>query len=117
MTLARCSLFLFGALVVCIAFSTAPIIGQDPPGKDESWKKHPALAEPDGKSHRGHQMVAADIKDPRVLKELSRRFREAKALRFVEKNGKQVVVGAEDFEKRQEYLLRLLDYYWFSKQQ
>jgi hypothetical protein len=27
----------------------------------------------------------------------------------------EVLVGEEDFEKRQEYFLRLLDYYWFSK--
>lgn len=65
---------------------------------------HPALAEPDGKSHRGGEMVAADIDDSRVLSELSRRFRQTSQDRF-----------SEDFEKRQEYLLRLLDYYWFSK--
>ncbi len=83
---------------------------------DDSWKKHPALTEPDGKSHRGDKMVAEEIKDPRVLKELGRRFRETKALRVVEKNGKRIAEGSEDFEKRQEYLLRLLDHFWFSKQ-
>jgi hypothetical protein len=58
-------------------------------------------------------MVAAGIKDPRVLKELSRRFRAAKPLRLVEKGGRVTVRGADDFERRQEYLLRLLDHYWF----
>ena len=79
---------------------------------DDSWKNHPALAEPDGKSHRGDKMVAADIKDQRVLNELGRRYKATKRLR-VNPDG---ISGAEDFEKRQEYLLRLLDHYWFSEQ-
>jgi hypothetical protein len=118
MTLVRCSLVLFiTALVNCFAFMPLQrTVGQGAPPNDDDWKKHPALAEPDGESHRGDKMIAAEIKDPRVLIELSRRFREAKPLRIVEKDGKEVVVGAKDFEKRQEYLLRLLDYYWFSKQ-
>ena len=91
------------------------LLGQDAKD-DDSWKKHPALAEPDGTSHRGGKMVAAEIKDPRVLKELGRRFRETKMLRVVEKDGKRITEGTEDFEKRQEYLLRLLDHLWFSKQ-
>jgi hypothetical protein len=77
---------------------------------DDSWKTHPALAEPDGKSHRGDQMVAADMKDQRVLDELSRRYKATQGLR-VTPDG---ISGGEDFEKRQEYLLRLLDHYWFS---
>jgi hypothetical protein len=82
---------------------------------EDSWKEHPALAEPDGQSHRGDRMVAADINDPRVLAELIRRFRQTKPLELVEQGDNIDVRGTEDFEKRQEYLLRLLDYYWFSK--
>ena len=59
---------------------------------------HPALAVPDGESHRGGPMVGADIDDPRVLDELSRRYRTEK-----------------DFERKQEYFLRLLDHYLFSR--
>jgi hypothetical protein len=83
---------------------------------EADWKQHPALAEPDGKSHRGDRMVAATIEDPRVLAELSRRFQQTKPLQLV-RHGKGLEVrGAEDFERRQEYLLRLLDYYYFSKE-
>jgi hypothetical protein len=60
-------------------------------------------------------MVAAAIDDPRILLELSRRFRRTEPLRLVRQGGETTVAGAEDFEMRQEYLLRLLDYYWFSK--
>jgi hypothetical protein len=61
-------------------------------------------------------MVGASIDDQRVLMELSRRFRQTKPLQLVKRGDTCEVSGAEDFEKRQEYLLRLLDYYWFSKQ-
>jgi hypothetical protein len=81
----------------------------------EQWKNHPALAEPDGHSHRGDRMVAADIHDPRIVRELSRRYRQTEPLRLVQQGGETTVLGAEDFERRQEYLLRLLDFYWFSK--
>jgi hypothetical protein len=82
---------------------------------DEEWKNHPALEEPDGRSHRGDKMVAADIDDPRILLELSRRFRQTKPLQLVQQSDKPTVQGFGNFERRQEYLLRLLDYYWFSK--
>jgi hypothetical protein len=61
-------------------------------------------------------MVGADIDDQRVLAELSRRFRRTKPLELVSQRGQAAVRGAEDFESRQEYLLRLLDHYLFSKQ-
>lgn len=82
---------------------------------DNGWRGHPALAEPDGRSHRGDKMVAAEINDRRVLEELVPRFRQTEPLRLVNQNGETVVRGGGDFEKRQEYLLRLLDYFWFSK--
>jgi hypothetical protein len=117
MTAAHYSLALF---LFALASGFASLPSQRPVGQGGQpkgdWRNHPALAEPDGQSHRGGKMVAADITDPRVLKELSRRYRELKPLRIVERDGKTIVLGAEDFEKRQEYLLRLLDYYWFSKQ-
>jgi hypothetical protein len=60
-------------------------------------------------------MVAADIDDARVLRELSRRFQGTQPMRR-EKHGQEwVIAGWEDFERRQEYFLRLLDYYHFSK--
>jgi hypothetical protein len=59
---------------------------------------HPALAPPDGESRRGGPMVAADVADPQVLDELSRRYRTER-----------------DFERKQEYFLRLLDHYLFSR--
>ena len=77
----------------------------------EDWRQHPALAEPDGRSGRGGKMVVANIRDPRVLAELSRRFLQTTALGFTA-DGKLTGVG--DFERRQEYLLRLLDHYYFS---
>jgi hypothetical protein len=61
-------------------------------------------------------MVAASIEDPRILAELSRRFRLTKPLQFVGHGNAAALVGAEDFERRQEYLLRLLDYYWFDQE-
>jgi hypothetical protein len=61
---------------------------------DQVWKNHPALAPLDGKFQRTRKMVAADVKDRRVLEELSRLFRQT---------------GDE------EYFLRLLDYYYFEK--
>jgi hypothetical protein len=112
----RCSLLLFvGILIGAFSLLPAQKYVCRSGTTDDSWKNHPALAEPDGQSHRGDKMVAADINDPRVLAELSRRFRETKPLQLVEQGGKTIVRGAEDFEKRQEYLLRLLDYYWFSR--
>src|SRR5262249_25079388 len=81
----------------------------------EAWKNHPALAEPDGRSHRGDKMVASEINDPRILLELSRRYRQTQPLQLVQQGGKTIVRGAEDFERRQEYFLRLLDYHWLSK--
>jgi len=80
------------------------------------WKKHPALAEPDGRSHRGDRPLAANIDDPRVLAEISRRFRKTAPLRFTRKRGVTGIEGERDFERRQEYFPRLLDHYWFSKQ-
>ncbi len=59
---------------------------------------HPALARPDGKSHRGDTMVGNTLTDPTALQELGRLYQKEKA-----------------FEARQEYLLRLLDYYLFSQ--
>ena len=73
----------------------------------DEWKGHPALVHPTGQSGRGGPMVATEIDDIRVLKELSRRFRESKT-----RNSEDRL----NFEIRQEYLLRLLDYLWFDKQ-
>src|SRR5438874_1807050 len=102
--------------VLAGGFSLRPTQGSSPrAGTDDDWKNHPALAEPDGQSHRGDTTVAADIDDPRVLAELVRRFRQTEPLRLASRGGRTVVRGAGDFEKRQEYLLRLLDYYWFGK--
>jgi hypothetical protein len=113
MFVARCSLLLFLG-VVAAGFAVLPPREdvRRPRPADDKWKSHPALAEPDGRSHRGDQMVAADVGDPRVLAELSRRFRQTQPLQLTPQGA---VRGAEDFERRQEYLLRLLDYYWFSK--
>lgn len=100
---ARCSLLIFLGMVAA-GFAVLP----SPEGvrrrhpADDKWKNHPALAEPNGRSHRGDKMVAANVEDPRVLDELSRRFRQTK-------------LQDEDFGRQQEYFLRLLDYYWFSK--
>jgi hypothetical protein len=80
------------------------------------WRLHPALAEPDGRSHRGDRMAAANVDDPRVLAELSRRFRATEPLRLTRRGQDPTIRGAGDFERRQEYFLRLLDHYWFSKQ-
>ena len=71
---------------------------------DDRLLRHPALAEPDGVSHRGDRMVAANISDARIVAELSRRFRATRP----------TLAGQGEFERRQEYLLRLLDYYYFS---
>lgn len=109
----RCSSLFFFAIVFSGFFSLRSqefAIGQKQ--ADDSWKNHPALAEPDGTSHRGDKMVAADIKDERVLDELSRRYKATKRFR-INPDG---ISGADDFERRQEYLLRLLDHYWFSKE-
>jgi hypothetical protein len=112
----RCSLVLLLGVVTggLLVLPRQAGVLRNVPG-DEGWKDHPALAEPDGRSHRGDRMVAAGIDDPRVLLELSRRFRRTEPLRLVRRGGETTVSGAEDFERRQEYLLRLLDYYWFSK--
>src|SRR5262245_708881 len=138
----RCSLLLFLGVLVG-GFSILPGWVAPPRNAtaDGSWQNHPALAAPDGQSHRGDKMVAAEISDPRVLAELIRRFHQTKPVRLTEQDGKTVVREAEDsekrqkyflrsdglvvgwrdrrtggdFEKRQEYFLRLLDYYWFSK--
>lgn len=59
----------------------------------------PALQPPDGKSHRGDKMVGDQLTDPKDIAALGKLYREAK-----------------DFEIRQEYFLRLLDYFWFSKE-
>ena len=77
---------------------------------DDHWLQHPALMEPDGISRRGGKMVADDVRDPRIIAELSRRFRATQAMGFVN----QQWTGTDDFERRQEYLLRLLDFYHFS---
>jgi hypothetical protein len=112
MLCSRCSLFLLLAIVSAgfVAFRSQRNLGHYQ--LDEGWTNHAAIAEPDGLSHRGDKLVATDINDQRILNELSRRFRATNRLRI----NLQGVAGAEDFEKRQEYLLRLLDYYWFSKQ-
>ncbi len=113
MFVARRSLLLFlGAVTGGLAVlpPQGDVRGRRP--ADDGWEGHPALAEPDGRSRRGDKAVAADAGDPRVLAELSRRFRQTKPLQLTPQGD---VRGAEDFERRQEYLLRLLDYYWFSK--
>src|SRR5262245_4173664 len=76
---------------------------------DDDWRQHPALMEPDGVSHRGDKMIADDVRDPRIIAELSRRFRATQAMRFAN----QQWTGTDGFERRQEYLLRLLDFYHF----
>jgi hypothetical protein len=83
--------------------------------RKSDWRSHPALAEPDGQSHRHGRMLGDKINDPRVLDELSRRFRATRELRFVKSGDAWKLEGGGDFEYRQEYFLRLLDYYWFSK--
>ncbi|HEY7427975.1 MAG TPA: hypothetical protein VH682_27325 [Gemmataceae bacterium] len=116
MSSCRCSLLLWLGLLVG-GFSLLPSQACIHRNNilDGNWKNHPVLAEPDGQSHRGGKMVAADINDPRVLAELIRRFRQTTPLELVEQGDTIDVRGAEDFEKRQEFFLRLLDYYWFSK--
>lgn len=110
---ARCSLLFFLA-VVAGGFAVLP--SQENGRRSrlvyDKWNSHPALAEPDGRSHRGDKMVAADIEDPPIVVELGRRFRQTNPLQFTPQGR---IKGAEDFERREEYFLRLLDYYWFSK--
>jgi len=85
------------SLVVSVALlSSCTLSGGD--SSSAALPLHAALAIPDGESRRGGPWVGADIDDPRVLEELSRRYR-----------------AEEDFERRQEYFLRLLDYYLFSR--
>jgi hypothetical protein len=112
MDVARRSLLLFLGVVVA-AFAILP--SQEKVQRHllaEGWMHHPALAEPDGRSHRCDRMVAADIQDSRVLAELSSRFRQTEPMQLTP-DGE--IRGTRDFERRQEYLLRLLDYYWFGK--
>jgi hypothetical protein len=104
-------LLLLGVLAGGFALRPTQGSGPRPGPADDRWKNHPALAEPDGHSHRGDKMVAADIDDPRVLAELARRFKQTEPLRVTRAG----VRGDADFERRQEYLLRLLDHYWFAK--
>jgi hypothetical protein len=95
---------LLALLVIVAALLAGPHLY---PGRQGDWQSHPALIPPDGKSHRGDKRTPP-IADQRVLDELSRRFRATKELSL---DGK----GAEDFEIRQEYFLRLLDHYLFEK--
>jgi hypothetical protein len=88
---------------------------QDLRAREDDWRSHPALAAPDGRSHRhGRVLVGDKIDDPRVLAELSRRFRATQELRFATMGDAWKLEGERDFEIRQEYFLRLLDFYWFS---
>jgi hypothetical protein len=108
----RGSLVLFSAIAFAgflVLRSVVSGLGHDQ--QNESWRNHPVLLEPDGYSHRGGKMVAPEIKDERILAELSRRYKATRPLRITNDG----MTGAEDFERRQEYLLRLLDYYWFSE--
>jgi hypothetical protein len=59
---------------------------------------HPALQPPDGQSHRGGKMVGDTLQKWGDVLALGKLYQ-----------------GAEKFEARQEYLLRLLDYLLFSK--
>ena len=59
--------------------------------------RHPALLPPDGQSHRGDRMIGDTLNKDEVLK-LGKLY--------------QYATG---FEERQEYFLRLLDYFWFSE--
>lgn len=92
----------------------SPLAAERVGAADEAWRQHPALADPDDRSHRGGKMVAADIDDPRVLVELSRRFKAADAADRSEDTRGWLHKG-RNFQLRQEYLLRLLDYYHFSQ--
>jgi hypothetical protein len=84
--------------------------------REGDWRSHPALTVPDGRSHRhGKILVGDNVNDPRVLAELSRRFRATKELAFIKVGNDWKLRGEQDFEIRQEYFLRLLDHYWFSK--
>jgi hypothetical protein len=85
------------SLVLVATLTGCGVVGGNP-SPSTPVPDHPALAVPDGESHRGGPWVGADIDDPRVLDELSRRYRTEK-----------------DFERDQEYFLRLLDYYLFSR--
>lgn len=116
MLTARGSLLLFIGVVIggLSLFLSLENDRQSKPSEDD-WKNHPVLAEPDGESHRGDKQLGADIHDPRILAELSRRFRATTPLRIVQEGARTTVRGADDLGRRQEYLLRLLDYYWFSK--
>ncbi len=57
-----------------------------------------ALVPPDSGSHRGGKMVGDKLTNPDDLLALGKLFQQSK-----------------DLETRQEYFLRLLDYFWFSK--
>jgi hypothetical protein len=83
--------------------------------QDDNWLAHPALRPPDGQSRRAARTVGDDIQDSRVLAELSRRFLATKEFTFVKTGDRWELQGSNDFETRQEYFLRLLDYYLFSK--
>lgn len=79
-----------------ISALAAGILGCTESGEHQAkdWRSHPALAEPDGHRHRGDKMVGHTVDDPRVLGELSRRFK---------------------MTRNYEYFLRLLDYYYFNE--
>jgi hypothetical protein len=47
------AVLLFLALVLCLRFCLSAVTAQAERVTDESWRQHPALAEPDGESHRG----------------------------------------------------------------
>jgi hypothetical protein len=78
---------------------------------DHQWQDHPALREPGGGAHRANDMSAGYIDDPRVLRELSMRFRGIRTMWFDRQANKWILRKADGFEKRQAYLYRLLDHY------
>ena len=59
---------------------------------------HPALSPPDGVSHRGGKMVGDSLTKWEDVVAFGKLYQTTK-----------------EFEVRQEYFLRLLDYFWFSK--
>jgi len=95
-----------------IAIAVIFILGchQECQTTDEA-EAHGVLLPPDGKSHRGDKMVG-DKATAEELKELSERY---KTLTMKMANAGQVMNAMPYFENQQEYFLRLLDYYLFSK--
>lgn len=63
---------------------------------DENWRNHPALDDSVWRGRVGEMHVAADIQDPRIIAEISRRYR---------------------LQRQEKYFERLVQHYWNDNEQ